>query len=70
MCENTVTYYVPKGYDFREIHGKCGNTGYDGNRLICQGCAEDPVKMGEIERQEENIAADNAWARSANYGEF
>jgi hypothetical protein len=70
MCENTVTYHVPKGYDYKEVFGKCGSTGYDGNRLICQGCSEDPAKLAEIERHEQGVAADNAWARSAGWGEF
>jgi hypothetical protein len=70
MCENTVTYFIPKGYDYKEIFGKCGSTGYDGNRLICYDCERDPRKMAEIERQERNIAEDNAWARSAGWGEF
>ena len=49
-CENTVTYFIPKGYDYKEIFGKCGSTGYDGNRLICYDCERDPRKMAEIER--------------------
>ena len=49
MCENTVNYYVPKGYDYKEIFGVCGQTGYDGERLICHDCANDPRKMAEIE---------------------
>jgi hypothetical protein len=57
MCENTVAYYVPKGYDYKEVFGKCGNTGYDGERLVCYDCSNDPRKMAEIERQERNIAA-------------
>jgi|TARA_R100001530_G_scaffold100661_1_gene69997 hypothetical protein len=70
MCENTVTYVIPKGYDYKEVFGTCGQTGYDGGVLICQGCADDPRKLAEIERHEANIAHDNAWARSAGWGEF
>ena len=69
-CENTVTYYVPAGYDYKEVSGTCGQTGYHGDRLVCQSCAEDPRKMTEIERHERDIAEDNAWARSAGWGEF
>ena len=68
MCENTVTYYVPSGYDYKEVVGKCGNTGYDGERLICDDCANDPRKMAEIERQEADIAADNACSHSRYCG--
>ena len=60
MCDNTVVYWVDKGYDYKEIFGKCGSTGYDGNRLICQPCSEDPRIMADIERHEANIAADYA----------
>ena len=81
MCENTVSYYVPKGYfvwtnskrenhEPKEVFGVCGQTGYDGQRLVCYDCSNDPRKMAEIERQEANIAADNAWARSAGRGEY
>ncbi len=70
MCENSVVYYAPSGWDYKEVHGICGQTGYDGSRLICHDCAEDPDKLAEIERQEANIAADNAWARSAGWGEY
>ena len=70
MCENSVVYYAPSGWDYKEGHGICGQTGYDGSRLICHDCAEDPDKLAEIERQEANIAADNAWARSAGWGEY
>ena len=70
MCEMTVTYYVPKGYDYKEVFGSCGQTGYHGDALICNDCANDPWKLREIERRERDIAADNAWARSAGWGEF
>ena len=70
MCENTVTYYVPKGYDYKEVSGKCGNTGYGGERLICHDCSNDPRKLAEIECWERGIAADNWAARSAGWGEF
>ena len=70
MCENTVTYYVPKGYDYKEVVGTCGQTGYDGNRLLCHGCLNDPAIMRALEIHDENAAADNAWLKSAGWGEM
>lgn len=70
MCKNRVTLYVPRGYDYRPVEYRCGNTGPHGERVICDECADSRSKMEEIKRQEENIAADNAWAASAGWGEF
>jgi len=69
-CKNQVSYYVPRGFDVRETFVKCGNTDPHGERAICDDCASDPRKMATIKRQEENIAADNAWAHSAGWGDF
>ena len=70
MCDNQVSFHVPRGYDYCEVFVKCGNTDPHGGRAICQECSEAPHTMRDIKNQEENIAADNAWARSANWGEF
>jgi hypothetical protein len=70
MCENKVSFYVPCGYDYKEVESKCGNTDPDGSRTICDDCANDPRGMAEIERQERNAEADNAWLRSAGWGEM
>ncbi len=69
-CKNEVTYYVPKGWDYKEVKTKCGNTDYNGERAICDECYNNKDKMRYIRQQEENIAADNAWAKSAGWGEF
>jgi|TARA_R110000737_G_scaffold186000_1_gene209121 hypothetical protein len=69
-CENKVSYYVPRGYDYREVFVKCGNTDPYGNRAICEECDSDPVKMKRIEMHEANVAADNAWLKSAGWGEM
>ena len=58
MCDNKVSYYVPKGYDYREIFIKCGLTDPYGNRAICEDCASDRDTMRDIDNQEENIAYD------------
>ena len=69
-CNNFEIYYRPKGWDYVETKTKCGNTKVDGTRAICDECREDRRKMAEIERQERNIKADNAWAKSAGWGEY
>ena len=66
-CENTVTLYTPKG---REVPLQCGRTGFFGERVICEPCRNDRQAMREIEREERNIEADNAWLRSAGWGEM
>ena len=70
MCENFETYYIPRGYDYHEVKTRCGNTKAAGSRAICDTCAADPRIMREIERQEHNIEADNAWSRSAGCGDW
>ena len=77
MCDNQVSYYIPKlrktialGYDYREVFVKCGNTDYHGERAICDTCHKNPIIMQRIKNQEANIAADNAWAKSAGWGEY
>ena len=69
-CNNFETYHRPKGWDYVETKTKCGNTKVDGSRAICAECRSDRDRMAEIDRQEENIEADNAWARSAGWGEY
>lgn len=69
-CNNFEIYYRPKGWDYAKTKTKCGNTKVDGTRAICDECASDKRKMAEIERQEANIEADNAWAASAGWGEI
>lgn len=41
-CDATVTLYVPRGYDYREIERPCGSTGPDGNVVQCERCARNP----------------------------
>jgi len=70
MCDRMVSYWVPRGADYREVETKCGNTAHDGSRAICDTCSNDPRAMAEIERQESLIEEDNAWAASAGFGEY
>lgn len=69
-CTNYEIYHRPKGWDYVETKTRCGNTKTDGTRAICDTCRADRDRMANIERQEANIEADNAWARSAGYGEY
>ena len=68
-CTNKVSFYIPRGYGHREIFVKCGNTDPYGNRTICDKCRRNPREMKSIERHEESVDADNAWKRSAGWGE-
>jgi len=69
-CQNKVSYYVPRGYDYREVFVLCGNTDPHGARAICETCASNPQVKQEIQRHEEAVAEDNAWLRSAGWGEI
>ena len=70
MCDNFEEYYRPKGWDYVLTKARCGTTKIDGSRAICEPCATDPRRMAEIRLHEANSDADNAWARSAGWGEF
>jgi len=70
MCENNVSYYVPKGYDYREVFVKCGRTDHHGERAICQDCREDPDVMRDIDAHEETIRLDNQASHSAGWGDW
>lgn len=70
MCDNLVSYWVPRGYDVREVLTKCGNTDVHGQEAICDDCAADPRAVADRERRARLAAEDNAWARSAGWGEF
>jgi hypothetical protein len=69
MCNNLVTFDIPAGLDYREVEIRCGLTGPRGDRVICESCASSPRTMRDINRHEADIAADNAWLRSAGRGE-
>ena len=69
-CENMTTQFVPRGISGSNRPIRCGNTTIHGTRAICDECRNDKRKMAEIERQERNSEADNAWAHSAGWGDF
>jgi hypothetical protein len=70
MCDNKVSYYVPKGYDYKEVFVQCGMTDPHGNRAICDTCYGDDHEMERIQQHEDNMDADNAWLNSAGWGEM
>lgn len=66
MCDNTVIQYVERGFDVVEVELRCGSTGVRGDALWCEEC-----KGSErVRRIMENSEADNAWLRSAGWGEM
>lgn len=69
-CENTITYYVPRGYAFREVEVTCGTTDPHGNRAQCEECLNSRAAREENARILANSEADNAWMRSAGWGEI
>ena len=71
-CENKVTYSLitNSGFRTRDHLVRCGLTDPYGMRAICDECASTPRKMAEINRLEDDIKADNQWAKSAGWGEF
>ena len=70
MCDNSVSYFIPRGYDYREVFTPCGNTDPYGERAICAECRSNTREMRSIHRHEASVKADNEAARSAGYGEF
>ena len=69
-CENKVSFYVQRGYDYSEVFVKCGNTNPHGTRSTCKECSNDVDKMKSIRQHEENVKADNQTLKSAGYGEI
>ena len=69
-CLNYETIWVERGYDYREVKVRCGNTDPHGGRAICDTCRNDRAEMRRIKQHEENMAADNAALKSAGWGEM
>ena len=70
MCDNKVDQYVPKGWSYVNRPIKCGYTLIDGSRAICDECANDRVKMRNIENQERLVAEDNATSHATGWGDW
>lgn len=37
-CGCPVDYYIPKGFSYKKLEYKCGNTGIDGFPVLCNSC--------------------------------
>ena len=73
MCDNEASYYVPRGYDYKEIKTTCGSTAYQNGHVttvFCDKCLNDPQVQAEHEARLEAADEDNAWLRSAGWGEM
>jgi len=69
-CNKRVNYFVPRGYGYREVAVRCGTTDPHGGRAVCEPCRSNARKMQAIARQDDDAAADNAWLKSAGWGEI
>mgnify|MGYP003641834011 CR=1 FL=1 len=68
MCDNKVSFQVPRGYDFSEVVRKCGDTDPFGGTAVCPTCARDPHVMQGIRNREENAEHDE-WVLGYREGE-
>jgi len=55
---------VPKGWDYKIVDYRCGSTGVYGQMILCEKCES------QREHRESLAEADNAWLRSAGWGEI
>lgn len=39
-CNKPISVFVPRGWDYKEITVKCGNTSPTGNPWLCDDCAK------------------------------
>ena len=69
-CTNKVTQYIPSGYDYRPVESDCGTTGIHGELLLCDTCTSNEVIIEEHRKRKEDADADNAFLRSAGWGEM
>jgi hypothetical protein len=51
MCNNKVSYYIPRGYDYREFFVKCGNTDPHGGRAVCDTARPNTVTRSAPKRK-------------------
>lgn len=57
-CGKTITEYVPRGYDYKEIKVKCGSTSPDGYPWQCPACER---KNAHIDWRREAAMNGEAW---------
>ncbi len=73
MCDKEAFYYVPRGFDYKEIQTTCGSTTYQHGHVVtvfCADCENDEQVQAEHAARLEDSDADNAWLRSAGWGEI
>ena len=64
MCSNKVLIDVPKGWDYKTVEYPCGSTGIYGQMILCDKC--EPQRKN----RQALTDADNAWMKSAGWGEI
>jgi len=37
-CPNEIVQFVPTQYDYKQVKGKCGQTGITGDPVYCDSC--------------------------------
>ena len=48
-CNNKVSQFIPRGYDYKEVEYTCGSTGIYGDAVMCHDC-EDKIEAGKMNR--------------------
>ena len=69
-CSNKVSYWIPRGYSYKEYFVQCGRTDPHGDRAICDSCSKRADIMRDIELREDNMRAAHAALASAGWGEI
>ena len=69
-CDNRIPYFVARGFGHKEVMVKCGTTDPYGDRAQCEQCEKSPSARAEHRRIMDNADADNAWLKSAGWGEI
>ena len=70
MCQNTTSYFAVYRGRTVEVEIQCGNIDQYGRRCLCDVCDSLPHKREEQRVLEQKHGADNAWLRSAGWGEL
>ena len=66
MCEERISYWIPEGYDYKEVKVQCGRTNPYGGVALCNPCAKDPHVQAHLAAAED----DNRIARALGLGEY
>ena len=57
-CNKELQVYVERGYTYKEITVRCGNTSPHGNPWLCDACAK---KLKDVDWRREAIEAGETW---------